>query len=519
MSPRCGLVGAIATALLVASLAADHETIQVDGGLIAGRPADSQGVRIFRGIPYAAPPVGVLRWRPPQAVAPWRGVRSADVAAKNCIQMGYEKGSYYEREFYREPVPSSEDCLYVNIWTPARSAGERRPVLVWIHGGGFAQGSGSTPAQGGEGLAAKGVVVVTFNYRLGVFGLLAHPELSAESEHHASGNYALLDQIAALKWVQRNIAAFGGDPRHVTIFGQSAGSISAALLLTSPLAKGLFVGVVGESDSFTAKSETLTAAEARGLQIGAKTGARTLAALRAMSADTLLKATDRQFQPIIDGYVIPEDAYAVYARGAQIKVPILIGSNANERGNYPQPTNLHEFADFTRRQYPNAVDEIMKVFPARSDEQANSVYLARQADAVAAQMHIWARFTTKSGAAAFVYYFDRKPPARAGESPLGAVHTAEIVYFRNLLDTVDRPWTATDRRLADVMSSYLVNFARRGDPNGSGLPDWPRYTPDKVMELGDHIAAIPTPAQAELSWFDRYFAREHAYRRQTSAKN
>jgi para-nitrobenzyl esterase len=281
-------------------------------------------------------------------------------AAKNCTQMEYEKGSYYEREFYREPVPSSEDCLYLNVWTAARGTGERLPVLVWIPAGGFAQGSGSTPSQGREGLAAKGVVVVTFNYRLGVFGLLAHPELTAESGHHASGNYALLDQIAVLKWVQLNIAAFGGDPKQVTVFGQSAGSISAALLLTSPLARGLFARVAGESDGFTAKAETLTSAETRGLQVGTKTGAAALAALRAIPGDRLLKATDRQFQPIIDGYVIPEDAYGVYA---QIKVPVLFGSNANERGNYPQPKDVHEYADFTRRQYPNAVDEIMKVFP------------------------------------------------------------------------------------------------------------------------------------------------------------
>jgi para-nitrobenzyl esterase len=504
-------------AIAVCQLAATREPIRVDGGFVADVAADADGIKTFRGIPFAAPPIGNLRWRAPQPVSGWTGVRDASVAAKNCVQMGYERGSYYEREFYREPAPVSEDCLYLNIWTPAHAPRERRPVLVWIHGGGFAQGSGTTPSQGGQGLARKGVIVVTFNYRLGVFGLLAHPELTAESEHHASGNYALMDQIAALKWVQRNIAAFGGDPRQVTIFGQSAGSISGALLLTSPLAKGLFARVAGESDGFAARNQTLREAEEQGAQVGKTTAAPTLAALRALSADVLLRATDRQFQPIIDGYVIPEDAYGAYARGDQITVPVLLGSNANERGNYPQPKSVEEYRDFTRRQYSDAVEDVMKMFPVSSNEEATKTYLYRQRDIVAAAMHTWAKFMMKSGAPAFVYYFDRKPPARAGEVPLGAVHTAEIVYFRNLLDTVDRPWTRDDRKLADVMSSYLANFATTGDPNRSGLPNWPRYTPDRVMELGDRVGPMPTPDRAELTWFDEYFAKHHARARSSSA--
>jgi para-nitrobenzyl esterase len=490
-------------------LTATNDPIRVDGGLIADVLADMNGVRAFKGIPYAAPPIGSLRWQPPQPVVAWDGVRRADAPSSTCVQMGYQKGSYYQLEFYREPAPTSEDCLYLNVWTPARAAGDHRPVLVWIHGGGFSQGAGSTPSQGGDGLARKGLVVVTFNYRLGVFGLLAHPELTQESVHHASGNYFLMDQIAALKWVQRNIAAFGGDPRRVTIFGQSAGSMSGALLLTSPLAKDLFVGVVGQSGGFGERNLTLQEAEQQGVQLGQKIGANTVSALRAMPADRLLQNSDRELRPIVDGYVVAEDPYLVFARGKQIKVPVLLGSNANERGNYPQPKNLQEYRQFTERQYPQAADDMMSVFPARSDADVTRTYLIRQTDAMAAGMHLWARLMTRTTTPAYLYYFDRKPPARAGETPLGAVHTAEIVYFRNMLETVDRPWTPEDRKLADSMSSYLANFATLGNPNGDHLPNWPRYTPDYVMELGDHVGRVATPARRELAWFDEYFARQH----------
>ena len=505
-----GLVSALVVIGFISRLTAAHDPIRVDGGLIADVAADANGVRVFKGIPYAAPPIGDLRWRAPQPVMPWVGVRRTDIASKTCIQMGYQKGSYYQVEFYREPAPTSEDCLYLNVWTSAQGDGERRPVLVWIHGGGFSQGAGSTPSQAGDSLARKGVVVVTFNYRLGAFGLLAHPELTKESARHAPGNYFLMDEIAALKWVQRNIAAFGGDPRRVTIFGQSAGSMSGALLLASPLAKGLFVGVVGQSGSFSERNLTLQEAEQQGVQLGQKVGATSLSALRAVPADRLLQNSDRELRPIIDGYVVPEDPYVVFARGKQIKVPVLLGSNANERGNYPHPKNLLEYRQYTQTQYPQAVQEVMNVFPARTDEDATSTYLVRQRDAMAAGMQVWARLMSKSGTPAYLYYFDRKPPARSGETPLGAVHTAEIVYFRNLLDTVERPWTSEDRKLAEIMSSFLAHFATTGDPNGDGLPNWPRYTPGQVMELGDRVGPIATPDARELAWFDEYFARQHA---------
>jgi para-nitrobenzyl esterase len=488
------------------ALAAIDDPVRVEGGLISGVPGSTPEVRIFKGIPYAAPPVGALRWHAPQAVSAWKGVRQADAFSMTCTQKPHEPGSYYQIEYYREEAPTGEDCLYLNVWTAAASADERRPVMVWIHGGGFAQGSGSTPAQNGEGLAQKGVVTVTLNYRLGIFGLLAHPELTRESGHDASGNYALMDQLAALRWVRENIASFGGDPARVTVFGQSAGSQSIATLPTSPLAKGLFVRAIGES-GFNMPEKTLRQAEQEGVRLAEAIGATTLAALRAKSAQELLRAADRELSLIVDGYVVSGNPYLVYASGKQIGVPVLLGSVANERGNYPQPKNLQEYLAFTKREYPRSVDDAMNAFPAANDEEVANVYLIRQRDAIAANMRRWAEAMDKSGAPAYLFYFTRKPPLRTGAKPLGAVHMTEVAFAMNVLDTIDRPWTPVDRGLADKMVSYWVNFATTGDPNGPGLARWPRYKADEVMELGDNIGPVAAPDMRELAWFRSYFAK------------
>jgi para-nitrobenzyl esterase len=493
----------------------------------------------FKGIPFAAPPVGDLRWREPQPVAAWAGVRKADLFSKICSQMP-PQGSWFDLEYNRAPQPTGEDCLYLNVWTAAQSSDERRPVMVWLHGGGFVGGSGSEPSHSGAGLAQKGAVVVTLNYHLGVFGLFAHPELTKESGHDASGNYALMDQIAALKWVQSNIVAFGGDPQNVTIFGQSAGSDSIALLLASPISTGLFQRAMGESgfgggflgpgDGETRRyieAPSLDEAEQRGVELGKRTGAATLAALRSIPADALLKATSLQswpiagpldsiyqrFRPIVDGYVVPEDVYSAYREGKPMRMPVLIGSVDNERANYPHPTTLQDYLNWTRRQFPDAFDEVLTIFPANNDAEATQIFLVRQRDIMAGpEMRRWAEFNSRSGVNTWLFYFTRKPPARAGEPPLGAVHVADIVYFRNTLDTVDRPWTPQDRKLADLMSSYLINFATTGNPNGPGLPPWPAYTTGETMELGDHVGPMPTPDVRELDWLDEYVARKKALR-------
>ncbi len=346
---RNAKAGALIIAVIAASssaFAAIDDPVRMQNGLISGVAGTADGVRVFKGIPFAAPPVGDLRWREPQPVAAWAGVRKADSFAKICTQMP-PQGSWFDLEYNRAPQPTGEDCLYLNVWTAAQSSDERRPVMVWLHGGGFVGGSGSEPSHSGAGLAQKGVVVVTLNYRLGVFGLFAHPELTKESGHDASGNYALMDQIAALKWVQSNIVAFGGDPQKVTIFGQSAGSDSIALLLASPLSTGLFQRAMGESgfgggfygpgDGETRRyieAPSLDEAEQRGVELGKRTGAATLAALRSIPADALLKATSLQswpiagpldsiyqrFRPIVDGHVVPEDVYSAYREGKQIRV-------------------------------------------------------------------------------------------------------------------------------------------------------------------------------------------------------
>ncbi len=349
-----------------------------------------------------------------------------------------------------------------------------------------------------------------------------------------------MDQIAALKWVKSNIAAFGGDPEKITLFGQSAGSDCIPLLLTSPLAAGLFQKAMGESgfgggfygpgDAESRRyieAPSLDEAEQRGVELGKRTGAATLAALRSIPADTLLKATSLQqwpsagpldsmsqrFRPIVDGYVVPEDIDAAFREGKQMKIPVLIGSTDNERENFPHPTTLQDYLRWTRQQFPDAFDEVLKVFPANNDAEATQAFLVRQRDIMAGpEMRRWAEFNGRSGVNTWLFYFTRKPPARAGEMPLGAVHTADIVYFRNTLNTVNRPWTLQDRKLADVMSSYLINFATTGDPNGSGLPNWPVYKTGDIMELGDHVGPISAPDVRELDWFDEYVARKKAPR-------
>ena len=502
----------LASAFVLPLGAVIQDPIRVDGGLISGVPGATHGIRVFKGIPFALPPVGKLRWRSPQSITAWRGVRRADRFSKICTQLPHKKGSYYQVEFYTEPEESSEDCLYLNVWTPARSSADRLPVLVWIHGGGYAQGSGSTPSQSGDGLARKGVVVVTFNYRLGIFGLFAHPELRRESERHASGNYGLMDQIAALRWVQRNIEAFGGSRQRVTVFGQSAGAHSIAILLTSPEARKLFQravaesGFLGSEGTASRRLETSSEAEEKGVELGRKLKALSLSALRERSARELLEASDRQLRPIVDGYLVPEDPYATFIEGRQAKIPVLLGSNANERGTYPQPHTPREYLEFTRRQYPAAVESAMQMF-APAGGGVTEVYLKRERDRMASGMQKWAELTIRARVPAYLYYFDRIPPARSGEVPLGAVHTAEIVYFRDALATVRRPWTQQDGELAETMSWYLVNFAATGNPNSDGLPEWPAYKHGEVMELGDHVGPIPTPDARELQWFEEYYGR------------
>ena len=347
------------------------EPVRTENGLVSGVAGSHSEVRIFKGIPFAAAPVGDLRWKPPQAGAHWSAVRSADSFSANCMQLSANGGAFPPYGGDRGATRMSEDCLYLNVYTAARGSQDRRPVMVWIHGGALTSGAGAIYE--GESLAMKGVVVVTINYRLGVFGFLAHPELIKESDHHASGNYALLDQIAALKWVQKNIAAFGGDPGRVTIFGESAGSWSVNLLMATPLARGLVHRAIGESGGQFAPARSLAELEQAGVKFGQSVGASSVAALRAKPAEELAAAIGFQTAANVDGWVLPEEVNAIFRKGRQNDLPILIGSNADEGSIFTPPTVTGaSFREQSQRRYGDDTPAFLKLYPFTSDQDARS---------------------------------------------------------------------------------------------------------------------------------------------------
>jgi para-nitrobenzyl esterase len=482
--------------------------VRIDSGLVEGAVALGRpDILVYKGLPYAAPPVGHLRWKPPVPAVPWTGTRAATAFGPACAQPSGRPGLTTQ--------PSvTEDCLYLNVWAP-RSPTASLPVMVWVHGGGFERGSGSTPVFDGTHMASRDVVVVTINYRLGIFGLFAHPALTAESAHHASGNYAILDQIAALKWVRTNIAAFGGDPSRVTIFGESAGSRSVALLVATPLARGLFHRAIGQSGGAFAPNVTLAEAEKAGLLFGDD-----LAVLRARSAGDLVAATfnAREFGPCVDGWFLPTDVFTIFAEGRQNDVPVIAGSNADEgTALSPWPTGgtAGTFVEQLRRRFGTFADEFLRLYPAASDEQARASHYGSYRDQTMGwQRRTWVRLATARGRqSAFLYYYTRVPPGPASDR-LGAYHAAEIPYVFDNLHMTGRPYEAVDRRLAKTMSRYWVNFAVTGNPNGPGLPVWPAYdtAKDVSLELGDQVRARPHINKAALDFFDQHYASVRAGR-------
>ncbi len=493
--------------------AAIQEPVHVNTGSVSGTAGSSPEVRVYRGIPYAAPPVGKLRWRAPQPVAHWEGVRAADRFGAMCMQPAFRGAPAGAN-----PPNTSEDCLFLNVWTAAKAPGDKRPVMVWIHPGGYTTGSGSTPGFDGEALAKKGVVLVTINYRLGAFGFFSHPELTKESDRRGSGNYALMDQAAALQWVQANIAGFGGDPHRVTVFGDSAGSSSIANLMGSPQAKGLFQRAIGESGAWMGlsigRTRTLAEAEQDGLKIAGALHAPTLEELRAAPAAELLKA-GRAGGPVIDGWFIPEDVGAAFAEGKQNDVPLLDGSNQDEGTFFLQPTTAEKFMERAHSRFGDQADAFLKLYAAGSDEEANTSQLAAFRDELAFVMRTWARAQTKTGhSKAYLYYFTHQPPAPVGASAsgargTGATHGAEAQYiFQNLLGP--RSWTDLDHQVSDMLSSYWVNFAANGDPNGKGLTKWPAYDDRKSagrMILGDQAEVGPSLNPDQLAFFEAVYEK------------
>jgi para-nitrobenzyl esterase len=483
--------------------------VTIDGGQISGLLNNERTVIIYKGVPYAAPPVGALRWKAPQPVQAWTGTRKCDSFGASPIQGKPVPFMMYTAEFLIPADPISEDCLYLNVWTKAGSTA-KKPVIVWIHGGAFISGSGSCPIYDGEEMAKKGVVFVTINYRLGVFGFLAHPDLTKESPTHSSGNYAFLDQIAALQWVKKNIAQFGGDPNLVTIAGQSAGSFSVNALAASPVAKGLFQRVIAESGGmFNKDGRTLRldSAEQTGKRIMEKVNATSLDDMRNKPADELLKAAGMGMMgPVIDGYVLPVPVYDIYNDARQNDVPVLTGWNRDE--GFPQGSSLspENYKTNAVRQYKDLADEFLKAYPGNTaDEIKRSQLEWSRNNFFAWHAYTWAKLETKKGKnKVFLYEFSRVPPQN---EQYGAFHSAEISYALHTLHMWNRPWTADDRRLENIMSSYWVNFATSGDPNGAGLPVWKAFDihSASLIQLNEkEIGMKPVPSLAAFDFIDKY---------------
>jgi para-nitrobenzyl esterase len=475
---------------------AQWDRIRVDGGVISGATEAAGDLHIFKGIPFAAPPVGQLRWKAPQPVVPWRGVRVCDSFGPSPMQGKPVPFSMWSQEFLISASPISEDCLYLNVWTAAKTPGERRPVLVWIYGGGFGSGGSGVPIYDGAATAEKGVIFVSINYRVGVFGFFAHPDLSLESGHHASGNYGLLDQIAALKWVQRNIAAFGGDPANVTIAGQSAGSMSVNCLMASPLARGLFNKVIAESGAlFTGESASLLTAENAGLTLMNTLKVASLKDLRAMPAEELLKKAQGMWRPIVDGYVLPDAVATIFRNHKENPAGLLTGWTEDEIA-----PPVESAADFEKEIATHwAIFDsatLLQYYPARTDSEAAVSERRLSRDLTfGVQNFAWANIESARGARVYVYRFTRKVPATGEYKKYGAFHTGEVPYAYDNLRFVKRPWEPVDHHLAEVMSDFWVNFVKTGDPNGDGLPKWDAYDPERqlIMILGERQASEPMP--------------------------
>ena len=516
-------------AVVLPAFGADR--VKTTNGTIESTAPPRDGVRSFKGIPFAQPPVGDLRWREPQPVQNWPGVRNADKFGPTCMQRLSPNADYWFRS-----DGMSEDCLYLNVWTPAKSSREKLPVLVYIFGGGFQNGDGSEPRYDGESMARKGIVAVSLNYRTNIFGFFVHPELTRESPHRASGNYGLLDQVAALRWVQKNIAAFGGDPKRVTIAGESAGSISVSALMASPLSKDLMAGAICESGAAIASlpPRPLAEAEQNGTKFAAVAGADSLAALRAMTAqqlqDAAAKAQGIRFSTAMDGYFLSKTLTEIALAGEQAKVPLLAGSNTEEQGvrsvlagGEPTPETL---AAAITKFYGDKAEPVLKAYAATTaDEVFEAAMHLASARFISYGTWKWTELHMQtSGKPVYRYLYAKVRPPYLGmpgqpppappapgpgvpqqpQAPRGAVHSAEIQYAMGNLDLDKRyAWEPADYDVSKTMQAYFVNFIKTGKPDGPGLPPWPAYRPEtnyQRMRIDVTPQAEPEPHR------DRYLA-------------
>lgn len=523
---RCLAVWSIGIACSAGSLLAVGQArvpslrVKTEAGIVEGsKPSPGSTVRAFKGIPYAAPPVGDLRWKEPQPPVAWNGVRPAQQFGARCMQ-----AHIYEDMIFRDSGPS-EDCLTLNIWTPATSENAKLPVMVWFHGGGYLGGGTSEPRQDGENLAKKDVVVVTVNYRMGIFGFLALPDLTAESSHGASGDYGLLDQVASLQWVKRNIAAFGGDPANVTIFGESAGSFSVSALMASPLAQGLFQKAIGESGSalggrtlsFLPHPET---EEKDSRFLKEAVGSSSLKDLRAKSAAELLDIVTKpdsgapRFGPIIDGYFLPQSVAEIYSAGKQAHVPLIAGWNHDEAGGFilhakEKPT-AQSFRERAERDFDDKAEMFLTLYPAKDDAEASRSAQDLEGDRfIAFVTWKWLEAHLETGESpVYRYRFDEAPPPdRFHPAGMGAYHSADIEFVFGAFGSKQIPWTAADRQVSAQMMSYWTNFAKTGNPNGKGLPQWPEYKAESgwpLLYFGAKTEANKDDQRARYEFLKRF---------------
>lgn len=500
--------------LLLPMVAFSQRTrVTVSAGIIEGTINAEGDIRIYKGIPFAAPPVGDLRWKAPQPVQPWEGVKKCTAFGPSPMQAKPQPFMFWSSEFLIPEEPISEDCLYLNVWSGAETADEARPVLVYIYGGGFRSGGAGCPIYDGEAMAKKGVVFVSINYRVGAFGFLAHPELSEEAPYSTSGNYGILDMIAALRWVQSNIAAFGGDPGNVTIAGQSAGAFGVNFLTASPLAEGLFHRAIAQSGGsfYTRPSRPgldLAGAEQMGVDFANSLDCQSLSDLRSKSAEEIHKAQGGPAWPVVDGHVLPESIYDIYKNGLQNDVPLLVGWNGDDL-IFTQTKEADEFRAQMKERFGNLSEAFFEAYPAETTKQATKAQLDVSRDETfGIQVYTWAKLQTQTGKSpAYIYNFNRKVPAHTPETEFGAFHSGEIVYAYNNLHTLDRPWEPVDKKIAEVMSSYWVNFAKAGDPSGPGLPAWKPYDPkqEQVLVIDKTIEAKTLPTKKKMAFWEQYF--------------
>ena len=506
------------------------ETIAIEGGKISGVAlGQNKDVLAFKGIPYAKPPVGPLRWKPPQPVEAWEGVRQCNEFGSACAQPGILKamGMDIGENF-------SEDCLFLNVWTAAKSTDERQPVMMWIHGGANIAGGSNASVNDGEALARQGVVIVSINYRLGIFGYFAHPLLSKESPNNVSGNYGLLDQIAALKWIQNNIKAFGGDPGNVTIFGESAGAINVNFLMASPLAKGLFHRAISESGNalgpfpnrhFRQPWYGLEPMEKQGERItkdlGYSEAADPLVALRGLSTEKLIEGSKavmlppgNTFGPVIDGWVLPDDVMTIFAQGKQSLVPLIAGTNADEMTIFitkPPFDNVEAYQSMVRKMYGKFADAVLAMYPANEPPEIRGAMCNTMADQIfVSGARRFVRAMEKAGVKAYLYHYTMIYPGPM--SAAGAFHSGELVFVFNNVQRAKEirkmPFEEKHQALANVMSGYWVQFAKTGNPNKEGLVEWPAYDPakDQHIEFGEVVKVGQGLRQEKCDFWDNFVA-------------